>query len=323
MLLFYSSLTLLPFGLVSNLFSIVIFTRKRFNKGTMGFYYTSISIVNAIEITIGFFIFYTQSLHQDVLLYSDLSCKLFLYSLFLFIEMSTWLNLFVTADRMITIAYPNRFKILTNKPKLLKLFLALFLILAIFNIPNLFFQVDVSSSFNPLTNQTSTIKHCTSSPLVMRARDFVVLTFRYIVPIFLTSIMNTFLIYKVFKIKNRIRALTSVRNSIKRDYNFAVSVIALNIVFLVSLIPSCIGRIVLNMVRYEETSLILTKEVALARLFSSIGMTITTMDFCFDLLVNLAFNKIFKEEFLKFFKEMFFSIKKDSNEKKILSSSQI
>jgi hypothetical protein len=77
------------------------------------------------------------------------------------------------------------------------------------------------------------------------------------------------------------------------------------------------------MVRYEETSLILTKEVALARLFSSIGMTITTMDFCFDLLVNLAFNKIFKEEFLKFFKEMFFSIKKDSNEKKFLSSSQI
>ena len=195
MVSFYGSLTLLPFGFISNLFSIVIFRRKRFKKGTMGFYFTIVSIINTIGIAIVFLVYYTKSLHKDILLYSDSACKLFFYSLVLFVQMSSWLNVFVTADRMINITYPNRFKILKNKPKLLKLILALFLTLVVLNTPNFFFKVDVRYNYDPITNQTSIIKHCTSSSKITRTRDVVVLTFRYILPVFLISTMNTYLIY--------------------------------------------------------------------------------------------------------------------------------
>lgn len=304
--LFYiGSITLLPFGLISNSVSIIIFARKRFKSDTMGFYNIIISTINLILIFIGFIIYFTQSIGRDVLLISDFSCKYFSYNLYCFVEMSSCLNIFMTADRMISIAYPNRFRILKDKRKLILLILILFLSLAMLNIPNLLFKVDAFDYYNPLTNETKTLKYCTASLSVVRLRDVVVLIFRYIAPIVLTSVMNAFLLIKVFKVKNRIINHIAVVSTNRKEYTFSVSVVALNFLLLISLIPSFMARIYLNTVNYEETDLILTRKVAEARLLSTIGLCLTTINFCFSFVANLAFNRLFKSEFFLMMNKIF------------------
>ena len=113
----------------------------------------------------------------------------------------------------------------------------------------------------------------------------------------LIIVINSFLIYKLIKTKNRFKNnLTS-----KREYKFAYSISALSVFFIVSLTPFVICVILLNFM--TQANLVNTKAYLVATLCYGISVGLTTYNYCFVFLINLRYNSLFRSETIKFFKE--------------------
>ena len=289
---FYSILAILPAGFILNIMTSLIFLRKKFSTTTMGFYYTIIALVNNILAIIVMITYLSPKFGDDFLLVSDLSCVFLTFNVRLFAQMSSWLNVFITVDRMVSITYPNKYPFLKNKKKLTLLMLVLFFMLVALNIPNFFFKVEAEFEFNSTTNLTEVTKYCTSDDLVVRVRDTIVLVFRIALPIFLMVLMNIYLVYKLFKLRRKFRS----KSELKKEYHFAVSIFAMNVLYTLSLIPSFIAIIFLNLFDYDETSLIGTKKQAIIQFYFSLAILISSYSVSFPFFINLGFNKIFRSE---------------------------
>ena len=290
---FYGRLTLLPIGLVFNILSIIVFQKRKFKNDTMGFYNIMTSVINVVLILMSFVIFFSQLITDDILLISNFSCKFFSYSLRLVPQWSSWLNVFVTVDRMISLTYPYKYNILKDKVKLLILIVFLFVLLAVLNLPNLLFKLEIGTNLNSTSH-----KHCMANYSIVRARDIIVFLCRNTIPFFLMIIMNSYLIYKLIKFKIKY----TERKSLKRDFIFSLSIMALNILFLTSFAPNLVALIYLNALDLDSTlsSEFESEKSARALLFLSIGSVISTLDFCFNFFINLVFNKLFRAQFILF-----------------------
>ena len=291
-LAYYSMLTVLPAGFILNIITSLIFSRKKFSTTTMGFYYIIIALVNNILALIVMITYLSPKFGEDFLLVSDLSCVFLTFNVRLFAQMSSWLNVFITVDRMVSITYPSKYPFLKNKKKLTLLMLMLFFVLVALNIPNFFFNVETESEFNSTTNLTAVTKYCTSDDLVVRVRDTIVLLFRIALPIFLMVFMNIYLVYKLFKLRGKFRS----KSELKKEYIFAVSIFAMNVLYTLSLIPSFVAIIFLNLFDYDETSLIGTKRQTIVQFYFSLAILISSYSVSFPFFINLAFNKIFRSE---------------------------
>jgi len=264
-----------------------------------------------------FAIYYSQAVGQDLTLISNISCKLISYSLRVTNQIGAWLCVFLTIDRLVSICYQNKFEILKNKLKLSGLLLAMFFILALLNMPSFFLNLNITTTINRTTNSTKTTRTCTADSDIIRARDTIVLVVRYAVPICLTTILNVFLIYKLFQIKRKINTAS------KKDYIFALSVSGLNTLFVVSLLPNFLAILYLNMIQYEQTSLIGSRKLQMANLYNLIGILLGTLNCCLNLFVILIFNRLFRSEFINLIKEKFLHIKNKASTSIFRSNSNI
>ena len=296
-LLYYSNLTILPVGIILNTVSSFIFLRKKFSNTTMGFYNIIMALVNNALIILGMIAYFSQALGNDYLLISNFSCLFLSYNLRLFSQMSSWLNVFITVDRMVSITYPNKYPFLKNKTKLTLLILMMFALLGVLNIPNLFYKVDTVISYNSATNKTTITKYCTSSELVVRARDTIILVFRMALPIILMVFMNIYLILKLLKVRGKFKS----KRDLTKEYYFALSIFGMNVLYVISLTPNFVSVIYLNTIQYDQTAVVGTKKFAVAQFFFAVSVVISTYNIFLVFFVNLAFNKIFRLECLYLF----------------------
>ena len=299
-LLYYSCLTIIPAGITLNIISSLIFTRKRFKKNTMGFYNIAISMFNNILAIFGMVTYFSQAIGKDLSLVSDFSCLFLSFSMRLFTQMSTWMNVFVTVDRMVSITYPNRFPVLKNKYKLSLLIFVQFLFICVINIPNLLFKVVTIKTVNPVTNATIITKTCTSSESIVKARDIIVLIFRMALPIFLMITMNIYLMRKLIQEKTKFKRLTELN----KEYHFAFSIFFMNVLYTLLLLPNFGAVVYLNIIQYASSAQIGTRDLIVAQFVFAIGVVVASYEFFFTIFVNLLFNKLFKKEFIIFLKQL-------------------
>jgi hypothetical protein len=179
--------------------------------------------------------------------------------------------------------------------------------LAALNTPNLLYYVDAI----PTNGSNSKIKnfYCTATKKVNLARDIIVLFFRYFLPIILTIFFNSFLIYKLIRVRKKFRTKASLR----REYAFSFSIMALNFLFVLTLTPNLMMLIYVNTIQYELATLRYSKKVVESLFYYSLAALISTFNFCFNILVNLGFNKLFRSEFIGFAKEIIFFYRINSN----------
>ena len=299
-LLFYTCTIALPSGIALNILSTIVFSRKKFLKLTMGFYNIAISAVNIIFATFGIITNIGQTIGKDFTLMSGFSCIFLTFAIRVFSEMSSWMNVFVTVDRMISITYPNKYPFLKNKKILSTLILVQFMILCILNIPNFFFKIESIETLNPYTNMTVTTKSCTSSSSIVTIRDIIVLVLRVILPIILMISMNVYLMYKLIKEKTKFKRL----NELNKEYHFAFSIFFMNILYTLLLLPTFIALIYLNIIQYAQASNIQSREVLIGQFAYTVGLSIASYELFFTFFVNILFNKIFRKEFLVFVRQL-------------------
>lgn len=291
LILKYITFVIMPIGFFLNLIEILIFQKKKFNKTTMGFYYSINSAINMIIIVHLFVYSYGVEIRVFFFLMSNIVCKMYSFFVRVFFQMSSWLNVIITADRLLFILFSKKLKFQSNKPILSFILCSFMVLILATNSPNFFFYVDY---INPNSNRTGppyTIKYCTASPLVLLIRNAQVVVIRVGLPFVLMFLMNFYLLIKVRKSQKKFK------NS-KYELRFSLTVMASSFIFLISLLPNIVWTILTNMFQSNRTMERRQTYAAFLSLLEVCSILISFINYSFDFLIHLAFNSIFRQEIL-------------------------
>ena len=297
---FYSCWIILIIGLISNTLNIIICMRKRIQREAIGFYSPLMSIFNVTSLVYGFFTFYKST--RMYYLESTLNCTLFFYLGRITYQMSSWLYVMCSLDRMICITYPRKYKLFKKRHILTLTVLGLFMTICLLNIPNLFYQVIDNTS----KNET---KLCTpSSPFVILIRDTIALLMRTALPIVLEFFINISLIYKLIKSRRNL----NLKRSLRRDYKFAFTIVMLNVMFLITNVPffvTCLYSMAMGYERVDVNS-IFKLRYGYVSFWLFLTAIVSSYMFVSVFFVNMMFCRFFKIEFFKAFHETILNSKR-------------
>ncbi|CAF0854950.1 unnamed protein product [Brachionus calyciflorus] len=248
----------------------------------MGFFFRIIAFMDSIVLVNLFLSFFTQSIGIDIVLTSEFSCIFFNFFLRVSFQASSWLNVFVTKDRLISIKYAyKRFEFNKNKKILsIIMFSALILIVTI-NVPN-FFMYNLQYSYN---NQSLTF--CTSSTAIYYAKEAIHILSRTVCPFLIMLVANINLIMALRKSKLKFKR----DKSMKREYYFASSLIIMNSMFLALLIPLELSKILATLLSSQ-----LTIFTGVITIIYYVTTYISAFNHFSSFFINLKFNKIFYKE---------------------------
>lgn len=291
-LIFYSSLTLIPTGILLNFFTILIFSRKKFAKNTMGFYYTIVAFTDIIALIMVFFHMFGISIDYNFTEISSFWCKMIPYWTRVFINMSSGIKVLITIDRLICIKYYNRKAAfaLKNKRTILFLMVLIFLFFCLINMPNLFYSVvDLKKTASPF-NQI--MFKCIAPNRISLPRDVLFNLFSSVIPFLFMIIANSILIKILIKSKQKFKKDLSL----KSEYQFAFSLIFVNLFFLLTMIPIGVTTLFyyVYLKAHEGTSPLFYK----ATLYVFVSAFILLLNFTLQFLIHLLFNKLFQKEII-------------------------
>lgn len=287
------------FGLISNTISIFVFIRKKCWESTIGFYNVIMSINYNIIIVLNAFIFFPQVLGNDMLLWSDFNCVFFFYGSRVATALASWLIVMASVDMLLRVTTRNRIHFFTKKKNLLVIIGIILMIVIISNFPNIYVRVQTTVSFNITTNQTKISKICAPISVEMDILiDLIRIFVRAIIPFVLIIVINSFLIYKLIKSKLKFNT-----NNLKKEYSFAMSIASLSIFFILSLLPFVVTVIILKILKHLNITT--TKLYIIVNFCYSVSIILCTSYICsFQIVTNLKFNNLFRQEFLNMFKEI-------------------
>ena len=289
---FYECVVLFNKGIVSNIINIVVSLRKELKNSIMSFYNILMSIFNILTlIFVGYLAFFAQSIGQEqLILRTYLNCILISYFIRIFSQMSSWINVMVTFDRMLCIVFIQKVKFTENKKLLTCIVMAIFTLISVINSPNLLFKLEINNS----TNQT----FCTSSNAIISLRDTVAILMRILIPILLQIIMNSILIYKLFKARNNV----TISRSLDKEYRFAFTIIILSIISILTELPFIMTTIFINVYGYNQSYISsASNESAIASLAHVCSFLFSSFIYVVLFYVNIITNKLFRKAFRNMF----------------------
>lgn len=212
-------------------------------------------------------------------------CKLLTFSRRFIIHASCWVTVFITIDRYLAICHQNRFKFMSKKSIEALLILAIFLILAVLNIPNFFYYLPPRSG-----------AVCTADQVASMSSEFISILVRNLIPLTLMLILN-FLILRKMKVSSQINHRQNHTFS-QREIQFTKSVVAYNVFFSICSFPITIYLILNNIYLYSgayKSDLVLA---AAYNLFFNIVLSFSHCKAYLTFFMNVGFNKVFRRELL-------------------------
>ena len=222
----YSIATFGCIGLVTNIMNINVSSSKEIQKTTMGVYNIMMSILNILVIVVlGFLNFFPQSIgKKELILTSDLWCILLPYLTRVFNQMTSWLAVLISIDRVILVSYNKNSSQIKNTKQISIATLIILIILCLINTPGFFFILETQISIDPSTNRSINSTACNPlAPTIGLVRDLIGVLSRVILPMIITIITNIYLISKLLQLKINVRTL-----SLKREYKFTFTIVVLN-----------------------------------------------------------------------------------------------
>ena len=292
---FYASLSVCIFGTLTNFANLQVSLGKGMRNTTMGFYNILISIFNLLIIYFNLSLFFPQSIGQtQIINRSELTCIFVPYFFRVFLEMSQWLNVMVSFDRMYLVLDSTRSERPLNTKRNLLIALGLFLILCGINFFGFFYHLETKTSFSPNTNENVTVILCTS--IYGLERDLIHIIARAVVPLILQTCTNIILVYRFYRIKNMVTSAFSI--SLKREFRFAKTIIILNGIFIISDMLALGIHLAINVYGYNQTYIsTMSNQSAIASFVFVCAFQFVIFMVCDVLfIVNLLSNKKFRME---------------------------
>ena len=289
---YYSIIIFGNIGCLSNILNILVCSRNSIRQKKMGFYNIIISTFNIMIFAVGFLQYYPPTVGgQNFFLISDLLCIIMSSSSRILIHMASWLKVMLSFDRLMCITISNRIKFINNKYTLSFIMVGMFITISTFSIPNLFFRLQYTSSFNSITNQTNPITiTCTSSKSINLIRDLLSQIIRTVIPFILEIILNTILIYKLIKSKKGL----NISRSLNKEYRFAFTTVMLNFAFIITQAPLFVWTVYIDIL--SQKSGVDPRLMALSNFLYLVFTLFASYLYGSIFFVNLLFNKLFQKE---------------------------
>ena len=296
---FYVCTVIGSFGIVSNLFNIIVSSRSKIQEiTTIGFFFVYLSCINiAFFVFAVFLFFFPQSIGKDELVTTSIYACLFIpYFTRVFAVISGWLNVFISYDRIciFKVNYDEHF--LNNRKNLKIIGFVMFVVACVLCMPNLLFHLETQTQYDSSTNMTQITTICTASNSIQSLRDASAALIRIIIPNILQIVLNVILIMRLFQFR---------RNhdpTLKKEKRFAFTIVILNTIYLLGEIPYLICLALINIYGYNPSTYISTSsnESAISS-FAFICCWALLLAVSFSLLpfVNYFTNKKYRKEVKK------------------------
>jgi hypothetical protein len=300
-MLFYYIIIPTPFGIITNALAIYIFTRKNLNKTTMGFYNVVIAMGNILALV--FYVFVQNStlvFGVNFLTTSDFACRFIYLARRTIREIAPVIETLLTVDRFIEVFFPMKFKFLSKKRNIFFVITGIVLFLVLINFENALYRLNVTVS-----QQNKTVSTCVATSAVSIASDVLSTLMRTYMPSTVMIVLSTLIIYKLNKSKRATgqkisTSKSSPRNESSKEGDFTRVVVSMNCMFLALNLPECIAYMV--KIAYQNI-VVGVSSLALARVAFMFNMVYFVATFYYSafFISNLAFNKIFRKEFVQIF----------------------
>jgi hypothetical protein len=274
-------------GVMLNLFSIFIFTRKSLNKTNMGYLYLWQTCIDIVLLLSYVHIFRRASavFGYDFPFESNLLCKLVIFFRRFILHASSWLSVYITFDRFVYVYLPSKFAFFKSRSKITMVLALMLGLILLIDIENLFFYLD-----SKVINHAAR-KVCTATPFVNALSDMVSITMRTYIPLTLMLVFDVLIIKKLHESKHRSKNITQ-----KKENQYTINVMLLNCIFFLFNFPLSIVYILKNIITFSGIDLPGEAKVKFNFILNlTINIAFLTQSLSF--FINLTFNKLYRTEF--------------------------
>ena len=294
--IFYWTLVVLNTGFLTNICVVIVFFRKKFKNNPMAAHNRFIALTGNISIILQYVSVFPQAYGLNLKATSTFACIFISYMSRVFTQMISWLHVMMSLDRMISVLSPA-LHLRVKSTRFARITAAIiFISLCALNSINFCFKVTTTTT-NSSASSNATLAKCVSSPKITEIRDMFHIIMRTFLPLSFMLVANSVLIVSLFKQKRNL----NLDRSMRKEISFSVSVLVQNLLFIVFTVPQAFS------VMYQYYSEFAESEAASIRFLAviNLGMTcaneLATYTICCSFLVNLIFNKLFREELLSLF----------------------
>lgn len=287
-------------GLIGNTFTIYIFSKKCFRKCSIGTYYSYLSLIDSLILVLGSTRFFLEANNQiNITTLSNLTCKFFTSTMYILQQISAWILMFASLDRIFLVKVPP--VLIFKNVKKLKIFviLATTLFLIFLNIPNIMFLEIKHKDIKQYNRSIINVKYCEltdGSFFNNNVADIIDLFLFAIIP-FVVMLISSIIISRIIFFSKRKFYRTNMKKN-KRDYQFAITILAMNFLFLILNLPICLHLLFRN---FTDESKREYNERVLYNIVYTISNILSYLNFSNSIFVNLALNHLFRKEFIKIF----------------------
>jgi len=279
---------LIVFGLIGNLMVFVIFSNKAFKKFPSRNIYRILVVFDSIALiyaVTNYFIINFSIIYQDYFFWfmrSDIFYKIHFY--FLNIFQSSYLLVFISIEKFISIRYPN------NKIIKMQIFQTIIVIAIIVCNLTAFHFIYYLNIYENQTTNASNEAFKQMNKETEKIIGFIAIIYNTGLPFIIMIIFSILLIHTIFKSRLRILRLTNQhdRNRLKKDIQFAISSIFMNIFFLIFYLPFCIS-LILNIDLFSES-------------YKNVILPFGCLNYCDHFYVLIFSNSVFRRQVLLFFR---------------------
>lgn len=322
----YYTLIMLPIGIVVNVISLLVYSRKKLNKSSIGTLYFLLCIFNIIALV--------ESIIFKILIYLEVDfnkvsvafCRLFGVVQYTFLQLPSFQQALVSIEIFISVLFPKRFlKLRTKKNCVIFSFLialGLFILNCQFVMYNLHetsddqhaFGDDVAMNFfahfnitfpQNVTHTLDLLDSCKMDHLHDAFADAMNIILRVLIPFMIMLLTSIFVSRKLINSKSNIKKKeiqkrhSIIPNSsdfvLKKEYQFAVTTILLNLFFLIIFLPRSIAYLFSVIYTFKAT-LQDVKFVLVLNLFRVVSEGVAFINNISLFFTNLAFNNLFRNE---------------------------
>lgn len=277
------------FGIVSNILTICVLSRKMLNKYSYSFYcramaFSDTFLLSHLLIRLIITIFLDGIIEEKSERWPFYYCsKDFLG--YLNGTISLWLLTLISFDRYLTVAHPNHFALFKRR-------WTQFVLLAIVIIYSFALNITlpINVRYELIDFGNGIVKPICYVPYkIQSVHSWIILANFFLV----NMVLNNFLNYKIIRCIIRSRRRSMGQHLLrKRDRKFAICSIVLNILSFVMRAPIPLGFLISHYFKFDPD---------LTRLAFTISLTIATLDHSFTLIVNTVISSLFYRELLSMF----------------------
>jgi len=277
--------SILVIGILGNTIGLIIFSRKAFKNFPSRYVYIALALIDTFNLIF--------AIVRDLLIspsnyWSNLFvCKTFMFIAISFGATSPWLLVFISVEKFISIRLPN-FKLFRQQSFQTAIVLAIILFNLVYNNPFIYSFTFVNQSKNITVNISQfDFNHqviCYYDENKRKLATILNLINSSLVPFLFMVIFSVLLVHTIMKSRLRVLRMSSNHDQsrLRKDIQFAISSVAMNLFFLLFTFPFKFGHFLSND-PYTD-------------LFFNLIFFLFYLSFCDNFYILFFLNKIFNKQ---------------------------